>query len=135
MSIFAKIERLEKNPEISPKRNFSQNPAIFWFFKKITDFLWTNQNGVTIGTYTSRRKARPARICSQQSQLFNAEKTNVVRLVSVQVLTKTNNAFLENKISFCNFFLSHKKIKQCSKFRAIIIFDLRYDKRCPRGYR
>ena len=81
MSIFAKSGRVEKNPQISPKRHFSQNPAIFWFFKKITDFLGTNQNGVTIGTYTSRRKARPARICSQQSQLFNAEKTNAVRLV------------------------------------------------------
>ena len=81
MSIFANNGRVEKNPEISPKRPFSQNQTIFWFFGKITDLLGTNQNGVTIGIYTSRRKARQARICSQQSQLFNAEKTNAVRLV------------------------------------------------------
>ena len=81
MSIFAKSGRVEKNPQISPKRHFAHNRVIFWFFKKITDFLGTNQNGNTIGTYTSRKTARSARICSQQSQLFNREKTNAVRLV------------------------------------------------------
>ncbi len=81
MSIFANKRRFEDKFVNLTKTAFFAKPGNFVIFGKFLDFFLTNQNDDAIGTYTARRDARPARICSHESQLSNAEKTNILRSI------------------------------------------------------